>query len=70
MLRVGLELGDRARVLPACRRLLDDSVSHIRKAHSYLIILAFVFTPLGFFILPILFVFVIPKFEEILRDMF
>ena len=69
MLKVGLELGDLPRVLPACRRLLDDGLAQVRKAHSYLILLAFVFTPAGLYVFPVLCVFVFPKFEEIMKDL-
>ena len=70
ILHVGVELGDLPRVLPVCRRLLDDSLSQVRKAHSYLILLALVSTPACLFVLPMLNVFVLPKFQEIMKDLY
>lgn len=39
MLQAGRRIGDLRKVLPACRQLLQDSVSQIRGAISYLVIL-------------------------------
>jgi len=68
-LRVGVELGDLARVLPAARALLGDGVSKVRKAHSYLFVLLFSSTFKVIAITGVLFVFVVPKFEEIFKDL-
>jgi type II secretory pathway component PulF len=69
MLKVGEKTGDIAKVLPACRKILTDSVSQITKAQNYLVILAFVVTPMGMLIVPMLAVFVFPKFNAIFQDL-
>src|SRR5438552_631344 len=38
-LKVGERIGDLTKVLPACRRWLQDSVSHVLAAHNYLLLL-------------------------------
>ncbi len=45
MLKTGERIGDIRKVLPACRLLLRDSVSSVRSALNYLILLAFAVTP-------------------------
>jgi type II secretory pathway component PulF len=69
MLRVGDEIGDMKRVLPACRALLKDGSSQTRSAYNYLVVLAFVLLP----IIPALFwmmtVFVLPRFQQIFAEM-
>jgi type II secretory pathway component PulF len=69
MLKVGEEVGDPRRVLPACRALLRDATSHIQSAYNYLIVLAFVLIP----IIPALFwlmsVFIIPQYQLIFSDL-
>jgi type II secretory pathway component PulF len=65
MLLAGRKIGDLRKVLPACRQLLKDAVSQTRAAISYLVILTFVITPLGFGVVGILNVAVMPKFMEI-----
>src|SRR6267378_45761 len=37
-LKVGERIGDLTKVLSACRRWLQDSVSHVRAAHNYLLL--------------------------------
>ncbi|MBI3877207.1 MAG: type II secretion system F family protein [Verrucomicrobia bacterium] len=68
-LRVGVELGDLARVLPACRALLGDGVSRVRKAHSYVFTLLFSSSTKIIGVCGVLLVFVVPKFEEIFKDL-
>jgi len=65
MLLAGRKIGDLRKVLPACRQLLRDGVSQTRGAISYLVILTFVITPLGWFVTGVLNVIVLPKFREI-----
>ncbi len=65
MLMAGQKIGDLRKVLPACRQLLKDAVSHTRGAISYLVIITFVITPLGMWIFGVLQVVIIPKFVEI-----
>ena len=45
MLSTGDRIGDVRKVLPACRLLLRDSVSYVRSALNYLILLAFAISP-------------------------
>ena len=69
MIRVGQEIGDPRRVLPACRALLNDAASHMQSAYNYLIVLAFVLLP----VIPALFwvmtVFVLPKYQQLFADL-
>lgn len=69
MIRVGQEIGDARRVLPACRALLNDATSHLQNAYNYLIVLAFVLLP----VIPALFwvmtVFVLPKYQQLFADL-
>jgi type II secretory pathway component PulF len=69
MLRTGERIGDIRKVLPACRLLLRDSVSSVRAALNYLILLAFAVTP-AMVVAPILIrVMVLPKFKEVFSGM-
>src|ERR1043165_7067802 len=45
MLEVGDEIGDVRKILPACRHLSSDGLSHTLSAFNYLIALLFVVTP-------------------------
>lgn len=69
MLKVGAEIGDLRRVLPACRHVLNDAVSQTRSAINYLAITAFVLLPVVPVFSIIISVFIAPKFEAIARDM-
>jgi len=69
MLRAGEELGDLKKVLPACRYLLNDAQSSVRGAASYLVILAFVLSPVAIFVLTAISLFVFPKIGEIIAGM-
>jgi type IV pilus assembly protein PilC len=69
MLKVGEELGDLAKVLPACRRQLQDGASQSRGAVNYLIVAAFVLTPIAPLVFLGLTVFVFPKYAMIFADM-
>lgn len=69
MLRVGAELGDLAKVLPACRRLLKDSVSQVQGATSYLLVPSLGVVPVLPVITWMLMVYVWPRFEQIYQDM-
>jgi type II secretory pathway component PulF len=69
MLMTGERIGDIRKVLPACRLLLRDSVSSVRGALNYLILLAFAVTP-AMVVAPILIrVMVLPKFKEVFSGM-
>ncbi len=69
MLKVGEEIGDVKRILPACRALLKDSSAQIQSSHNYLVVLAFVAIP----VIPALFwmlqLIVAPKLKQIFADL-
>jgi type II secretory pathway component PulF len=65
MLRVGWQIGDLKRAVPAARQLLIDGLSHTRAALNYLLVLTFVITPFGIWIANVLDVWVLPKFREL-----
>ena len=69
MLKVGEEIGDPRRVLPACRQLLKDGLSKTRGAFNFAIILPLVLLPVAPLIFLMLLVFVYPKFLQIFSDM-
>ena len=69
MLNTGERIGDIRKVLPACRLLLRDSVSYVRGALNYLILLAFAVTPAIVLIPIMLSIYVIPKFKEVFAGM-
>lgn len=69
MLRVGAEIGDYTKVLPACRNRLAEGVESVSKAQHYLALVALVVTPVWLVIFSLMFVFVIPKLLQILQDM-
>jgi type II secretory pathway component PulF len=69
MLKVGDEIGDLKKVLPACRTLLTEGSSRIQGSQNYLIVLAFVLIP----VTPALFwtmtVFVVPRLNQVFADL-
>ena len=69
MLSTGERIGDIRKVLPACRLLLRDSVSYVRGAHNYLILLAFAVTPAVVLVPFILRQYVLPRFVEVFAGM-
>ncbi len=69
MLSSGDSMGDLARVLPACRRTIEDAVSETRSAVNYLVVLAFVVTPITALMPLFLFQFILPKYREVLQGM-
>lgn len=69
MLKAGERIGDVAKVLPACRRLLRDSVSQVRGALNYVILLTCVITPFSIFVPLILRVKVLPAFKAAFEGM-
>jgi type II secretory pathway component PulF len=64
---VGEELGDIRRVLPACQRLLQDAVSQTSSAHNFIIMLGLL--PAAPVVLSLVMVWVLPRFQEIFKDM-
>ncbi len=69
LLKVGERIGSVAKVLPACRLKLKDSVSHVRSAINYLVIVAFVLTPFTIAIPVFLRIKVLPAFKEVFEGM-
>ena len=69
MLSTGERIGDIRKVLPACRLLLRDSVSEVRSALNYLILLAFAITPVMVVVPMVLRVLVLPKIKEVFAGM-
>src|SRR5882724_4812597 len=68
-LRIGERIGGLTKVLPACRRWLQDSVSHVRAAHNYLLLLAFAVTPAIIFIPLVLRAKVLPSYRAMFAGM-
>jgi type II secretory pathway component PulF len=69
MFKVGEELGDPGRILPACRVFLKDASSQVQSAYNYLVVLAFVLIPLVPGLFWTMTVFVIPKYQLIFSDL-
>ncbi len=69
MFKVGEEIGDVRKILPACRTVTRDATSHIQSAYNYFVVLAFVLIPA----IPALFwlmtIFVIPKYQQLFADL-
>ena len=65
MLKVGAELGDLRRVLPACRLLLRDGLSQTRALINYQVAFGLVLNPLMLFLLPVIFTTVFPVMKDI-----
>ena len=70
MLKVGAEIGDVGRVLPACRRLLKDSSSQVQGGTNYLLVPSLGVVPVLPMIVWMLMVYTWPRFEQIYQDMF
>lgn len=69
MLKVGAQMGDIRKVLPACRQLLKDAESQTQGAINYLVLLAFAITPMGIVIFGALETFVMPTFLAVAKEM-
>ena len=69
ILSVGGRIGDIKKVIPAGRLLLRDSVSYVRGAHNYLILVAFAISPAIVTVPLLLNIYVLPKFKEIFAGM-
>lgn len=69
MLKVGEEIGDPRKILPACRQLLKDGLSKTRGALNFAMILPLVLLPVAPLIFLMLLIFVYPKFLQIFSDM-
>ncbi len=68
MLKVGEELGDVAKVLPACRGTLRDGSSGAQSSINSVVVLLFV-SPLGPVVIWFLGVWVVPKLKDLAKDM-
>ena len=69
MLSTGERIGDIRKVLPACRLLLRDSVSYVRSALNYLVLLAFAISPVMVVVPIVLRVQVLPRMKEVFAGM-
>jgi type IV pilus assembly protein PilC len=69
MLSVGERIGDIGKVLPACRLLLRDSVSDVRGALNYLILVTFAISPAVVTVPVLLRVYIFPRFTEVFAGM-
>ena len=70
LLKIGEELGDFSRITPTAQAMLKDGDSGVRKGKDYLIILAFVVSPVSVMMIMFTSLSVVPKYEGILADMF
>jgi type II secretory pathway component PulF len=68
-LKTGLEIGDLARILPACRRQLRDTLSQTRSALNYLTVMVFVVMPAFPIFFWMVLTWILPRFAEIYKDM-
>ena len=69
MLAAGERIGDVSLVLPACRLLLRDSLSQVRGAINYLLILSFISSPVMIAIPLVLRYKVLPSFRAVFEGM-
>jgi len=65
MLKVGGNLGDFSRVLPACRLLLQDGTSQARALINYQVAFGLVLNPMMICLLPIMFTHIFPVFNDL-----
>src|SRR2546421_2139309 len=69
MLKTGERIGGLGKVLPACRLLLRDSVSQVRGALNYVILMAFLVTPFTIFVPLVLRIKVLPSYVQVFQGM-
>jgi type II secretory pathway component PulF len=69
LLSVGRELGDLQKVLPACRSVLGEATGKVRASQNYFVTVALVMMPASLVLLPILGLYIFPKFQLIISDM-
>lgn len=70
ILSTGGRIGDVGKVLPACRALFRDSISQVRGALNYAILVSFALTPFMIFVPIVLKVKVVPAFKAVFQGMF
>jgi len=69
MLKAGERIGDLKKVLPACRQMLRDAVSHTHGATNYAVALAFVVTPVLLVLFGFISIRVLPVLPQVLEGM-
>jgi len=69
MLQAGERAGNVRNILPACRQVLQDSVSQVRSAINYVVFLGFAVTPLSVLLPFAISIVVLPKYKEVLIAM-
>src|SRR4051812_48345142 len=69
MLKAGEKIRDVKKVLPACRLLLRDSVSQVRGALNYIVIMAFLVTPFTIVVPLVLRIKVLPSYVQVFQGM-
>lgn len=65
MLAAGERIGDVRKVLPACRLLLQDGISHVRGALNYLVLLSFITSPIMIAVPLVIKFKVLPSFRQV-----
>lgn len=68
MLAAGVRMGNLRRVLPACRKILQEGSSDVEGALHYALVLLLTFSPLAIWITGSVYIFVLPKFGAIMED--
>jgi len=69
MLKAGQRIGDITKMFPACRRLLTDSVSQVRGAINYILLLVFVVTPFALGVPLFIKIKIIPAYIQVFHGM-
>lgn len=68
MLKVGEELGDVRKIIPACQRALKEGTSGTRSSLDNLVVLLFV-SPIGPLLVWMIAIWIVPKIKDIAADM-
>ncbi len=69
LLAVGRELGDFKKIMPACRSVLGEATDKARTAQNHFVIIALLVMPFSLVVLPMLAIYIVPKFKSIMADM-
>jgi type II secretory pathway component PulF len=69
ILRAGEKLGDLKKVLPACREVLRIAPDTVRSTTHYMVAILLIFAPVACWLITLLSVFVVPRFQELAADM-
>jgi type IV pilus assembly protein PilC len=70
ILKTGGRIGDVGRMLPACRALFRDSISQVRGALNYAVLVSFAVTPFMILVPIVLKLKVVPAFKAVFEGMF